>query len=119
MKPTPKRVLLDENLPRKLKWHLDPALVTEVLTVPERGWGGMKNGALLVLAAAEFDVLVTMDKGVRYQQNLLGLDLCLVPLHAVSNDLDDLLPLVPELNAKLGECAPGRVLVVGRVPGGA
>ncbi len=63
------RVLLDENLPRKLKWSLD----ADVVTVPERGWGGIKNNRLLRLAASEFDVLLTMDRGLEYQQNLKGL----------------------------------------------
>lgn len=102
------RVLLDENLPRKLKWSLD----AETLTVPERSWGGIKNGRLLQLAAAEFDVLLTMDRGIGYQQNLSGIDLCLVVLSAVSNDIDDLLPLVPGINAALREAAPGLALAV-------
>lgn len=106
------RVLLDENLPRKLKWSLDAQVVSEVLTVPERGWGGIKNGRLIRLAAAEFDVLLTMDRGMKHQQNLSGVDLCLVVLSAVSNDIDDLLPLVPAINAALREAAPGRILTV-------
>lgn len=100
------RVLLDENLPRKLKWSLD----AETVTVPERGWGGIKNGKLLQLAAAEFDVMLTMDRGIEYQQNLNGLDLCLVVLSAVSNDLDDLLPLVPSINAALTKVTPNRII---------
>lgn len=102
------RVLLDENLPRKLKW----ALEAEVLTVPERGWGGIKNGRLLRLAASEFDVLLTMDRGMEYQQNLSGIDLCLIVLSAVSNDIDDLVPLAPSINAALSEVKPGLVLRV-------
>ena len=102
------RVLLDENLPRKLKG----ALEAEALTVPERGWGGTKNGRLLRLAAEEFDVLLTMDRGIEYQQNLSGIDLCLIVLSAVSNDIDDLLPLVPGINAALRQAAPGLVLAV-------
>lgn len=102
------RVLLDENLPRKLKW----ALEADALTVPERGWGGIKNGQLLRLAAAEFDVLLTMDRGIVHQQNLTGLDICLVVLAAVSNDLDDLLPLAPSINAALRDAKPGTVLRV-------
>ncbi len=102
------RVLLDENLPRRLKWSLG----AEVLTVPERGWSGVKNGLLLRLAAAEFDVLLTMDRGIRYQQNLTGIELCLIVLSAVSNDIDDLLPLVPSINAALEKAAPGLVIHV-------
>ena len=107
------RILLDENLPRRLKWSLDTSIVAEALTVPECGWGGIKNGPLLALAASEFDVLLTMDRGIAYQQNLSNIDLCLVVLRAASNDLDDLLPLVPELNAVLAQAAPGQVIRVG------
>ena len=60
------RVLLDENLPRKLKGPLD----AENATVPERGWGGIKNGDPLRIAEKAFDVLLTVDKGLRYRQNL-------------------------------------------------
>jgi len=107
------RVLLDENLPRRLKWSLDTTVVAEALTVPERGWGGIKNGPLLALATSEFDVLLTMDRGIAYQQNLANVDLCMVVLRAMSNDIDDLLPLVPELNAALARVAPGQVIRVG------
>lgn len=106
------RVLLDENLPRRLKRSLDARVVSEALTVPERGWGGIKNGQLLKLAAAEFDVLLTTDRGIKYQQSLSGMDLCRIVLSAVSNDLDDLLPLVPHINAALSRSAPGLVLAV-------
>ena len=102
------RVLLDENLPRKLKWSLE----AEALTVPERGWGGVKNGRLLRLAAAEFDVLLTMDRGIEHQQNLAGIELCLIVLSAISNDIDDLLPLVPSINSALREASPGLVIRV-------
>jgi hypothetical protein len=106
------RVLLDENLPRRLKRSLDATVVAEALTVPECGWGGVKNGALLALAASEFDVFVTMDRGILYQQNLTGMELCLVVLSAVSNALDDLLPLVSALNAALRQTGPGQVIRV-------
>ena len=102
------RVLLDENLPRKLKWSLD----AEVVTVPERGWGGIKNDRLLRLAASEFDVLLTMDRGMEYQQNLREIDLCLMVLSALSNDIDDLLPLAPSINAAFAEVVPGRLIHV-------
>lgn len=100
------RVLLDENLPRKLKWVLN----ADAVTVPERGWGGIKNGRLLRLAAAEFDVLVTMDRSVEYQQNMTGIDLCLIGLSAVSNDIDDLLPLADSINAAFQEAGSGRLI---------
>lgn len=102
------RVLLDENLPRKLKW----ALKSEATTVPECGWSGVENGELLQLAASEFDVLLTMDRGMEHQQNVNDLDLCLVLISAVSNDIDDILPLVPAINEALDNAVPGQVLSV-------
>jgi hypothetical protein len=56
-----RRVLLDENLPRGLKRELSGF---EVRTVAETGWAGIKNGKLLRLAEAEFDVLVTADQNL-------------------------------------------------------
>ena len=63
----PMRLLLDECVPRRLGRHLAPH---EFQTVQQAGWGGLKNGALLARAAESFDVFVTVDQGIRYQQNL-------------------------------------------------
>ncbi len=100
------RLLLDESLPRRLKQQFPSGVF--VATVPDQQWQGKKNGELLRLAAAEFDIFVTMDSGIPYQQNLAGLELAVIVLQAVSNRLADLLPLVPELlvcvdTARLGE----------------
>ena len=54
----------------------------EVLTVRERGWSGIKNSALLRLAAGEFDVFLTMDRGVEFQQNLRSLHLGVLIIRA-------------------------------------
>lgn len=70
------RVLLDENLDRRLNRHFDSE--HEVLTITECGWSGKKNGELLRLAEVEFDALVTMDRGIEYQQNLKTLRLGIV-----------------------------------------
>ena len=64
------RVLLDECLPRPLKREITGHDVT---TVPEVGWAGTKNGALLRLTASRFSAFVTIDQGLRYQQNLAAL----------------------------------------------
>jgi hypothetical protein len=61
------KVLLDECVPRKLRRELPEH---EVLTVMEQGWSGIKNGKLLALAAPEFDVFLTIDQNLKYQQNL-------------------------------------------------
>ncbi len=70
-------VLLDECLPRKLKYDLPGHTIS---TVPEMGWAGTKNGALLRLAETDFEVFITADQNVEYQQNLRSTVLGIVVL---------------------------------------
>lgn len=89
------KVLLDENLPHDLRHYLAGH---DVFTLQYLGWCGTKNGALLKRAGdAGFYAFVTMDDGVAYQQNIAQLPLSMVILTAPSNDIDDLIPLVPAL----------------------
>ncbi len=71
------RVLIDECLPRPLKPQLAGH---DYRTVQEMGWGGVKNGQLLLLAEKEFEVFVTGDKNLRYQQNLASRQIAIVLL---------------------------------------
>jgi hypothetical protein len=102
-------LLLDECVPKRLARLLGPH---EVETVPQAGWSGMKNGALLSIAAESFDVFVTVDQGIRYQQNLVAYDICVAALAANSNDIRDLEPLVPKLLAAIESASPGQVIRV-------
>jgi hypothetical protein len=104
------RVLLDECVPRKLRRELPGH---DVKTVAEMGWSGTKNNAFLRLAAAQFDVLLTVDQGIPYQQNLPGLDLALVIVRAPNNDINDLRPKMPEVLRVLEVIQPGQVVHVG------
>ena len=101
------RVLPDENVPRKLKHRLVPE--HEVVTVPEHGWSGLLNGALLRAAEAEFDAFITLDQGLEYQQNLRGISIRVAVIRSVSNRYEDLLPLVPSIQAALTRLDPGEV----------
>ena len=101
------RILLDESLPRRLRQHLPAHFI--VKTVPEQGWAGKDNGELLRLVEKEFDVFISMDRGLEYQQNLAGFDLAVILLHAPSNRLSDLLPLLPELLTALESSAAGQL----------
>jgi hypothetical protein len=76
------RVLLDECVPRRLKRELPGH---EVRTATERGWSGVKNGRLLALAEGEFDVFVTVDQNLKYQQNLTAFGIAVVLLAARNN----------------------------------
>jgi hypothetical protein len=105
------RVLLDENLPRQLKPHFSADV--EVLTVQERGWSGIKNSELLRLAAGEFNVFLTMDRGVQFQQNLQSLTIGILVLRAPSNRFEDLQPLISEVHNALDTIQPGQVRHVG------
>ncbi len=82
------RILLDENLPRKLKQAFPEHLVT---TVGEMGWAGKNNGELLKLAEEVFEVLVTVDKSIQHQQNFTNRPLILVTLIVAHNQISYLL----------------------------
>jgi hypothetical protein len=94
------KVLLDESLPRPLKRELG---AHEVTTVPEMGWAGKDNGELLELASGQFDLFITADQGLQYQQNLSGYGIAVVTLVGRTNRLEDLRPIIP----KLLEVLPG------------
>jgi hypothetical protein len=103
------RVLLDECVPRKLRSELPGH---DVKTVAEMKWAGTKNGALLRRAASEFDVVLTVDQGILYQQKIEGLSLALVIIKAPSNDINDLRPKMPEVLRILATIQPGQVVQV-------
>jgi predicted nuclease of predicted toxin-antitoxin system len=104
------RVLLDEQLDRRLKPLFDPEF--QVATVTELGWGGLEDGAMLRAAEKEFDALVTMDKGIPHQQNLRGLALGIVLIRAYSNRRADVAPAIPQVNDALHTIGPGEVIYV-------
>lgn len=105
------RILLDECAPRPLR---DSIAAHEILTVPEMGWAGKKNGELLLLMAQNnFDALLTTDRNLKYQQNLSMHKISIVIMLAPSNRLNDLLPLIPDLEAALQNLRPGVVIEIG------
>jgi predicted nuclease of predicted toxin-antitoxin system len=104
------RILLDECLPRRLKDELPEH---EVRTVPDAGWRGRKNGELLQLAAGCFDVFVTVDAGIEYQQNPASIAVGVVALKARSNRIEDLRPLMPRLRQLIATIAAGQWVTVG------
>ena len=72
------------------------------------GWRGLRNGVLLAVAVKEnFEALVTMDEGMTYEQNLSNFSMALVVLHAPSNAIEDLRPLVPRILQTLQQISPG------------
>jgi predicted nuclease of predicted toxin-antitoxin system len=104
------RVLLDENLPHKLRSLFEDK--TEVVTVGYQGWQGKENGELLRIAENEFDALITMDGGIPHQQNLSEIQMGIVLLEAASNRYEDLAPLISQVNAALKTLKNGQVVRV-------
>ena len=89
------KLLLDENLPHQLRLELPGH---DVFTVAYMNWGGVQNGELLQLAAANgFDALITNDRGLEYQQNQESLPLAVVVLLAPANTIEAIRPLCPAL----------------------
>jgi hypothetical protein len=104
------RVLLDECLPRRLKRDLPGH---SVMTVPEMGWASIKNGQLLKLAQESFDVFVTVDRGMRFQQNLSAFNIAVVIIVVRHNKYEFLYPSIPALAKLLEEIQPGTTTYIG------
>lgn len=104
------RLLIDECLPRALKRLLREHACC---TVQEMAWAGIKNGALLSLAEAEFDSLITIDQGFAYQQNLSERKIAILLLVSRTNQIEDLVPIVPAAPSALETILPGQVVRIG------
>jgi hypothetical protein len=104
------RILLDESLPRPLSRLL---VEHDVSTVAQQGWASLSNGALLRQAAETFDVMLTADQNIEFQQNLSTLPLAVVVLVADSNRLESLEPLVPAVLDALNNLKARTLLRVG------
>ena len=101
------RILLDESVPERLGKLLVGHTCS---TVQRQGWASVKNGKLLALAKDQFDVLLTADKGMEYQQNQDTLPVAILVVRARSNRLQDLALAVPAILTALNELPP-RTLV--------
>jgi predicted nuclease of predicted toxin-antitoxin system len=102
------RVLLDEQLPRRLARQLTGH---DVRTVQQQGWAGVKNGELLQHAAdAGFEVFLTADQNLQYQQNLARARLGVVVLVAHSNKLEDLIPLIAPAMEAISRSRAGEII---------
>ena len=102
------KVLLDECVPRKFK---DSLSGHDCSTVPEEGLAGKKNGELLALAeSAGFQVFLTLDRGIEYQQNFHPRTIALVIIRTKSSQLAELLWHVPDLLQALESIEPGQLI---------
>lgn len=90
------RIVLDECVPSIVKRGLPDH---GIVTVQEMGWSGIKNGELLKLVAAEFDVFITSDKNLRHQQNLSALQISVILLP--TNQVPAIKALLPQIDESL------------------
>lgn len=104
------KVFLDECV----DWRLSREIVGhDVKTARQMGWSSIKNGEPLALAAKEFDVFVTVDRNLSFQQNLPAFAIAVIVLRAKSDRLLDMQPLIPELLVSISTAKLGAVTFVG------
>lgn len=103
-------LLLDECVDRRFAKELGAHFVK---TVPQMGWATIKNGELLALAEREFDVFITVDRNLSFQQNLPNFNIAVLVLRARSNRLSDLKPLAPKVLSVLPTLTKGKAEIVG------
>ncbi|MBX3296436.1 MAG: DUF5615 family PIN-like protein [Acidobacteria bacterium] len=103
------KLLLDECVTNYLKSEF---IGHEVSTIDEAGLKGLKNGKLLTAASTRFDVLVTVDQNLRFQQNLENFPISILVLRAKRSTYPFLKPLIPKALEELESIVPGLVVVV-------
>ena len=104
------KILLDECVTKRLKGHL---ALHEVATVTEKGWGGLKNGQLMNVASADgFDILLTIDKNLQHQQNVVKYPLVVVVLNSPSSKLEILITFLPAFEQQLKAFTKGNAYLV-------
>lgn len=102
-------ILLDECIDRRLAKDLKGHTVK---TVPQMGWATLKNGRLLALAEKDFDVFVTVDRNLSFQQNLPKFKIAVLVLSAPSNRLVDLRPLAAKMLAAFPKLKTGEAVII-------
>ena len=103
------RILLNECIDRRLAREISGH---EVKTAPEIGWAGLDNGELLARAEKEFDVFITVDRNLTFQQNLPKFDIAVLVLRTRTNRLKDLIPLVSKIIDALNNPQRGKAVFI-------
>lgn len=105
------KLLLDENLPHKLRTEI---VGHDVFTVAFLGWSGIDNGELLTKASqAGFDALISNDRGLEYEQGQSSLPLAIIVLLVKANTMEEIRPLYPALHQALQSLAPRSFVKLG------
>ena len=104
------KVLLDECVTKKLKSHLKEL---EIYTVVEMGWSGVKNGKLLSLCVEHhFDVILTIDKNMMFQQNIENVPITIVVLNSMTSKLEELILFIPPFLKQINEFEKNKVYTI-------
>jgi len=103
------KILLDECIDRRFAGELTDH---EVKTVPQMNWASIKNGELMELAETEFDVFITVDRNLSFQQNLPKFNIAVLVLRAKSNRLADLQPFAEKIIEKLPKLEKGKAMIL-------
>jgi predicted nuclease of predicted toxin-antitoxin system len=104
------KLLLDENLPKRLKRELN---MFEVATVQEMGWQSKTNGELLrLMQGSGFSVLLTFDKNLQHQQNFAKHPITVLVLSALRADFRHVQPLIPAIISKLSSPLDAGVTII-------
>jgi predicted nuclease of predicted toxin-antitoxin system len=103
------KILLDECIDRRLAREL---VDYEVKIVPQMSWAAKKNGELMRLAEAEFDVFITVDRNLSFQQNLPKYNIAVLVLRAKSNRLADLQPFITKIVEVLPDLQKGKAEII-------
>ncbi len=105
------KVLLDENLPVKIKYRLKD--VCEIYTVNDKNWNALENGELInVMQQDSFDYLITSDKNLQYQQNLSKYSIGFIVLNIKDNNYETVLPLLEKVKLILSKEAVVKLTVI-------
>ena len=104
------KVLIDECITKRLKPYLKDF---EVYTVVEMGWSGVKNGKLMSLCVTNhFDVILTIDKNIMFQQNLAKQPITIVILNTLSSKLEELILFIPSFSEQINHFEKNKVYVI-------
>ena len=97
-----------------IDWRLARDIVGhDVRTARQMGWTTIQNGALLILASQHFDVFVTLDRNLSFQQNLDSFSIAVVVRRAKTSRLTDLKPLIPNLLVAIESARSGAAKFIG------
>lgn len=104
------KILLDECISKRLKIHLADV---DVYSVSEMGWSGLKNGKLLTQASnSGFNLLLTIDKNLQYQQNIERYNLSIFVLNVATSKVEELVTYLPVFRSKMPFFTGGNVYVL-------